>query len=82
MRLSDKVNERFRVNSASLDLDEKTEIVRGLRNLEDRLAEYEKKVNFLLALEITGVDNWGGYSYAFKAAKEHGLEIDKDETTK
>jgi len=49
---------------------------RELSEIEEKLAEYEKKANFLLALEIAGVDNWSGYSIAFEVAEEHGLEIE------
>ena len=41
MRLSEKYNVRWRNDSSSLDLEEKTEIVRGFRDLEEKLAEYE-----------------------------------------
>ena len=38
---------------------------------EQTIARLQKDSNFLRCLEIAGVDNWEGYSYAFDAMKEY-----------
>ncbi len=46
------------------------------RPTTEYVEELEKKANFLEALYIVGVDNWYGYSLAYEAAREYGLEIE------
>ena len=46
--------------------------------LEQQVTTLQKKANFLEALRIAGVDNWQGYSQAYEAAREYGLDIGDD----
>jgi hypothetical protein len=44
--------------------------------LEDKVAELEKQVDFLYALETCGVDNWEGYETAFQLSEGEITEDD------